>query len=499
MTSRTSRAQGVTRARRAPVYASSLLLLLTGCTVIPEHRSERPTAGIPSQWQARASASTLTVQPWLPDFSDPVLTALIDEAIQENFDLKAAAARVDAARANAKISGADHLPEISGTLAATRVKRNTSGGLAIADEISNNFSLDFEVTWEADLWGRLRNQTRAAVLDLEAARADLAAARLSLAANIAKSWFNAVEANLQVALAERTVVNFKDNLQVIEEGFRRGINSALDVRLARANVASAQNQLEAQKVVRDGVVRTLEVLLGRYPASGIVLANELPVIKSAVPAGLPSELLARRPDLIAAERRLAASDERTTQARKNRLPGVVLTGSGGTSTSEFKKLIDADSIVWSLLASLTQPIYQGGRLEAEVARSEANSLEALVIYAQAILQAFREVESALAAENLLASQESALQVAASESIEAELLAREQYRAGLTGIITLLESQRRAFNAQSSLIQIINQRLQNRIDLYLALGGPVVDARIAASNGRAASHGQPSDVKQGLSR
>ncbi|MEE8428484.1 MAG: TolC family protein, partial [Gammaproteobacteria bacterium] len=287
----------------------------------------------------------------------------------------------------------------------------------------------------------------------------------------------------QMELAAQTARSFRNNLAIIEEGFRSGINGALEVRLARANVAGAEGRWEARKILLDETVRTLEVLLGRYPSFSLALANKLPVINRDVPPGLPSELLARRPDLKAAELRFGATDERVKQARKNLLPSIRLTVSGGTSTDEFREMLNGDFLVWNIASNLTTPIFQGGRLRAQVDVSLADQEGALADYAQIVLQAFQEVESALTAERLLVAQEIALQTAATESVEAEKLAMEQYRAGLVDIITLLETQRRSFDAQSALIETSNQRLQNRVGLYLALGGSFSEQTVTRLDNR----------------
>ncbi|MGI9304807.1 MAG: efflux transporter outer membrane subunit [Gammaproteobacteria bacterium] len=461
----------------------SLLCLLgvclAGCSVLPEHRSPPPELGIPPTWAGGAQDSA--VQPWLQDFADPVLRVLTEDAVEANHDLRAATARVRAAQADARIGGADRLPQISASFSASRNKRNSTGGFTVTSARTDNFGLDGEISWEADIWGKLYNQAHAATLDLRVSQAEYNAARLSLAANIARAWFNAIEARLQRDLASDTAENFQNNLEVIEEGFRGGINSALDVRLQRANVATARSRLASEKARYDANVRTLEVLLGRYPSSELKTAAQLPELARDVPAGLPSELLNRRPDLIAARLRLAAADERVNQAQKNLLPSLRLTASGGTSASELRDLVDLDFIVWTLASNLAAPVFQGGRLRAEVERARARDEELLAAYAQTALQAFQEVETAMSAEAWLADQEAALQIAANESKEAEVLALEQYRDGLAGIVTLLESQRRSFDSQSALIQTANQRLQNRVDLYLALGGDFAAPSLNAAN------------------
>jgi outer membrane protein, multidrug efflux system len=440
---------------------------LAGCDALTPVKTDLHDSGvvIPERWSQSAPGADVT-QGWLGDFSDPTLTSLVNEAVTANYDLRAASARVEQARARATIVGAQLLPQIDAGAGAARANLSGDNSSATVD----TFNARINASWEVDLWGRLANDQRAAERDASAAAADYQAARLSLAATVAQAWFDAVEAELQVNLAKETVRNFRDNLEIVHEGFRAGLNSALDVRLERANLAAAQAELEATLIVRDRAVRNLEVLLGRYPSGELALATSLPGIATDVPAGLPAEILVRRPDVRSVALRLEASDERFNAARKNRLPGITLTGSGGVASGDLGKLLDYDALFWSIAADLTAPVFQGGRLQAERDLASAENQEVLSNYAQVVLIAFREVETALSAERILASQEAALEVAARESGEAEALALERYRAGLVDIITWLEARRRAFNARSSLLAVSNARLQNRIALYLALGG-----------------------------
>lgn len=455
---------------RITVLIFAVTVSLVGCAVSVDRINTEPPIDLPNAWSRSDAPAVPISQSWLDDFNEPKLTALVAEAMGANFDLHAATARVAVARAQAVIEGAGRFPEISAAISGARSKRNTAGGSAITSTRSNTFATNLDIAWEPDVWGRLSNRARASAFDLEASKTDLLAARLSLAAGIAKTWFDIKETQLQVQLAAQTVENFRNNQQIIEEGFRDGINSALEVRLARANVASAQNQLALQRGRRDARIRALEGLLGRYPAGELQTSAELPKVTRDIPVGLPSELLERRPDIVTAELRLAAADERVQQASKNRLPSIRLTATGGTSTTEFKDLLDTDFLIYTIAANLAAPLFQGGRLTAEQERAVANADESLADYAQVLLRAFQEVETALTADRLLAEQETALDKAKEESVAAEVLALEEYRSGLVDIITLLEAQRRSFNSQSSLIEVANQRVQNRIDLYLALGG-----------------------------
>jgi NodT family efflux transporter outer membrane factor (OMF) lipoprotein len=211
-------------------------------------------------------------------------------------------------------------------------------------------------------------------------------------------------------------------------------------------------------------------LLGHYPSGELQISDQLPELKTTVPVGLPSQLLIRRPDLIAAEHRLTAAGERLQEAQKNRLPSIRLTGSGGVGSSALNELLNWDSLVWSLLAGVTQPVFEGGRLDADRALAKARHGEAWANYAQTVLVAFQEVETALAAEDRFVQQLEQLQRATDEANEAADLALSRYQNGLTDIITLLDAQRRAFDAKSALLRTQRERLDNRVALYLALGG-----------------------------
>ena len=448
------------------------LALCNGC--VGPTSSHIHTHSIPTP--ASFTGSTQQAQPfedgWIDEFQDTRLEPLIIEALAANYDLKAASSRVAAAQASFQSANAGWKPQLNLNQNDSRSKTvfNPFAG-ELQSRYINRFDLGVNLSWELDLWGRLRSQGRAALADLQSTESDYMSARLSLAANVAAAWFNLIESELQVRLNEETVQSFESNLEVVEESFQRGIpNRALDVRLTRANVESARSNLYIRKRQRDAAVRSLEILLGRYPSAELEATPNLPRIDLPIPTGMPSELLLRRPDIFSAERRLAAAAERLKISRKNLLPSFRLTSSTGTSSNELTDLLDPERLALSIAGSLTQPLYQGGRLRANIRLSDARYQESLAQFSQIVLRAFQEVETLLAAESFLKYQESALQATSVESSEAETLAKEQYERGLVDIITVLESERRAFNARSSLISAANLRLQNRLSLYLALGG-----------------------------
>ena len=436
----------------------------------------------PPSWMAvveKARAGTVSTT-WWQELGDPTLDALVEEAFAHNHDLEAAAARVAAAEAEARIAGADLYPSLGASASASR-ERNVYTGLPIPSEqggatdeplssTSNRFGVSLDISWEIDLWGRLRSSAAAATAELAAARIEYAGTRLSLAAQTAKVYFALVEAREQLALAEETVTSYRVTAEQVQARYERGTRSPLDLRLALTQVAAAEARVTARRSAFERTKRQLEVLLGRYPGAELAAAGSLDHQAPAVPAGLPAELLGRRPDLAAAERRLYAADKRVRAARAALLPRVGLTGSAGQVSEEIADLLDGSFGVWSLAANLTQPIFEGGRLRAGVDLAAARAAGVQAEYAALALRAFAEVETALADEDLLVRLVVALAEAAEQSTAAESLADQRYLGGLESYVTVLAAKRSSLDARSALIDAKRQRLETRIDLYLALGG-----------------------------
>ena len=412
--------------------------------------------------------------PWWSGLDDPNLGALIAEGLAHNQDLAAAAARVERAVAQARVAGADLWPRAGVDAAAIRSRRNFAGFGPLAGQLppltANAFDAGFSASWEADLWGRLRADQAAALAEAQATRFDLAGARLSLESLIVRAYAGAAEARSQALLAEAAAGNRQRVRESIEDRYARGLRTSLDLRLARAEAAAARAAVARRRLQLDAATRRLEVLLGRYPAAELAVAEAPPAVTGRVPAGLPADLVRRRPDLAAAERRLASADQRLASARRALLPGIRLTGGGGRSSEELADLLDGDFSVWSLAANLTMPLFQGGRLRARAAAAEADREALTAAYAGLVLEAFAEVEGALASEAALAEQEAALVETADQASAAESLADDRYRRGLVGLITLLDAQRRAWDAHSQLLTTRRRRVDARVDLHVALGG-----------------------------
>ncbi len=463
---------------RTPAIALVGLVTLTACTPSSPPATQPETGiEIPDQWSANvAGPSGPLPERWWEDFAAVALTEAIDRALEYNTDLLVAAARVDQAAAQARIAGADLEPQVSAGLSGLRAKRNFVGFPIPGAEdnvlttVSSNYGVSVDLSWEIDLWGRLSAQAREGIAAFQASQADYEGMRLSIAGQTAKAWFAVAEAQVQLDLAERTVTSRTRSAEQVRVRFERGIRPPLDLRLALAQLYAAQAAVPARERQLDFASRQMEVLLGLYPGRSAVFPEQLIATPAEIPAGLPAELVSRRPDLVAAERRLTASQQRLKGARASLYPRLSLTASGGTSSAGLTDLVDGNFSVWSLAGNLIGPLLQGGRLRAGVDFAEAGIDVEVATYIGSALRAYSEVESTLATEEFLSERVSALEQATVQSRAAEALALDRYRNGLERFITVLDSQRRTFEAESAWIAGRRERLDNRVDLYLALGG-----------------------------
>ncbi len=412
---------------------------------------------------------------WLAAFADPEMEALVSEALERNQNIRISAMQLEIARDSVVLARGPRLPSLglgaSGNLSGSRT-RDALGDLS-SWRNSESYGYSASLSWEIDLWGRLKDIHDAAKYDLVANTADFRGARLSLAATVAKAWCNLIAAKQQLDLAQQTLQSFEANFSITERNYKAGdaTTSPLSVQFAGNNVASAERSVIARQLSLDDATRVLEVLLGRYPSTELAARDQLPQLNNQVPTGLPSELLMRRPDLVAAANDLLASAERAQIAKKDLLPSLSLSGRGSANSDRIGDLLlDPSSVARSLGASLSQPLFQGGRLQARVRQAVLRNEIAAESFVSIALRAYREVESFMAREESLAEQERFQEKALSQANLAETQANRDYSEGIVGIIQVLEAQRRAFNARNATISLKNQRLQNRIDLHLALGG-----------------------------
>lgn len=453
-------------------------LLLASCAAVsPESRIGE--AGAPGAWAASREARAGIDRKWVGKIGGGELRALVDTALANNQDLKAAAARVDRAAAEARIAGAGRLPSLGTGGSGTRDKRNFigfpfGGGGGVPSNISQQFGVNLNAAWEIDVWGRAKAGQEAAIADTQARAYEYEAARVSLAGQVAKAWLALGEANEQVALAETALQAAGVLADAVRERFDRAIadggGTASQVRLTEAERATRQAALAQRKQERERVLRQLEILLGNYPSGTLAAAVRLPAFPSPTPAGLPSELLQRRPDILAAERNLASSGRRVKERKLARFPSLSLTASGGTATESIRDVLRSNASVWAIGGSLTQPIFEGGRISGEMEKADAEEREDMAILRKTVLDAFGEVEQALTAESFLAERERASKQAATLAAEAATRAGEEYAAGTGDVLTLIEATQFQIDSASQSAAIRRMRLENRVDLHLALGG-----------------------------
>lgn len=456
------------RTIQAVTSGAVLTLFVTACSTLPPPDSAAEASGVSAAVaQAhQAGATRTTPYPdtgWLADFAQPELTRLVDEAIQHNYSLQAAAARVDGAVAAARAAGAALKPSLALGLDAAR------GGL-VDGSATTGLGASLSVSWEVDLWGRVRAGQAAAVADAEATRELLASARQSLAAQVAKAWFSAREAAAVAQLAHDIHQAYVDQLRIVEAQVNAGRKDPQELSLLTAQAETARDSSLQAENARDEALRSLEFLLGRYPSAQIVLDPVELTLPGPVPPGLSSEILERRPDLRAAESAMAAAFYRSREADAARLPSLTLTSAIGGSSPALGDLLQPQNLAWSLGAGLLGPIFDGGRREAILAQAEATQREAVANYGQTALAAFREVESVLARETLLARRRGAAKGAMDASAESLRIARVRYETGTDTLLDVLQIQRQHDSARITWLALYYEQLRNRVDLHLVLGG-----------------------------
>ena len=346
-----------------------------------------------------------------------------------------------------------------------------AGGGAVGRDTTNDRSgIAGEVGWELDLWGRVRAESASAAAARQATEADFLYARQSVAATVATLWYDTVATERLRRTAEEASKVYEELLGLVKTRQAIGQVGLQDVALAGADLDRARQRERAFATSGQQSVRGLEIVVGRYPSAELALAPDLPSVPPPVPEGLPSELLERRPDLIAAERRVASAFHLIQAAEAARLPRITLTAFGGRSTSELLRLAGVGAGFWRSGVDLLAPIFTGGALEAQVQLATADQKTALALYGQAALRAFGEVESTLANEQLLADQQRLFESVLAQDTEALRIDRLRFDIGATDLLHVLQLQARQISSQFDLIGVRNDRLANRVALHLALGG-----------------------------
>jgi outer membrane protein, multidrug efflux system len=451
--------------------ASAVAAVLAGCAVTapppPEQIRKDALQGteIRASWSAGAAEAGVIADDWLASFNDPQLDALVNEAIARNPDLRAAAARVEQSAAYAEIARAALLPSIN--LLGT-------GGLKVgggSDLTSALQGVMLGISWEPDLWGRLRYGRNAAEESYVSTRADYEFARQSMAAQVARSWFLATEAKLQLAAAESVAQSSGELLRLSEDREKVGVGSRRDIALARANLGTFEDSVRQARLAYQQAVRSLETLVGRYPAAELQTGPALPAVPGPVPVGMPLDMLERRPDIVAAERRVAAAFSRIGEAKAARLPTLRLNASVSALSSDVIELQDDyDNPSGGAGATFFAPLYTGGALSAQVAVRTAEQKEAIARYTSLVLRGLGEVENALAASQVLAERVDLLARTVADQEQALEFDQQAYRIGRQDLRGVQQQQQQVQSARMALLRAQSEQLIQRVNLHLALGG-----------------------------
>jgi len=453
---------------------------LAGCSLAhpPQHstvvdKSLPQGTTIPQTWSANAVAKDAVANDWLKSFNDPGLDAVVAEAIKNNLDLRQAAAKVEVARQNVVIVGAQLKPQVGAVFAgaATRDTSQTSTYTSKGAYLG--------ASWEVDVWGRLRAQHAAARADFEAVQLDYAFARQSLAATTAKSWYLAIETRRLVDLAQQDVELYAGLLKLAKIREAAGKVANLDVVEVSASFNEAQGQLQKMQALYSEARRNLEVLIGHYPSGELEVDTGFVPTPPPIQAGLPGSLLERRPDLLAAERQVLAAFRTLEASKLALLPSITLTGDGGRLDDRLLSLLNLNPTLFHTALQLYVPIYEGGALRAQIKISSAQQEEALAAYGSAALSAFREVEITLTNEGLLGERLVYQQAAEKDRIEAVRIGRIKYEAGVIDMLSLLQLQTAQIQIEMEVVQTLNSQLSNRINLHLDLGGSFDSSPAAA--------------------
>jgi len=453
------------RLRRALFLIS---VWLGGCAVGPDY--ERPEIESPESYEEQINqGATFANAAWWTIFEDAELNRLITTALDENKDLAIAAARVEEARARAGFARGDFYPQIG--VNASGQRGNQLEAIFPDTGIQNNYGLTADLAWEIDLFGRIRRSSEAARADLLASEYARRTVYIALIADVANAYFLVRDLDARLEIATRTLAARHDSTELIRARFNKGTTPMLDVNQAEIQEAQAAADLASfeREVVQ--AQNLVSILVGRNPGTisrGGALADL--TATPAVPAGLPSELLERRPDILAAEQQLAAQVARIGVAQALRFPQLSLTGTAGLASNDLSNLIDSDASIWNLGANLFQPLFTGGKNKQRVEIEKARAEQLLKQYELTVLQSFREVEDALVAIRTYRDETAAREMQTRAATNAAMLSRARYNGGVTSYLEVLDTERSLFQAELATSEVRRARLESIVSLYKALGG-----------------------------
>lgn len=468
------------------IVPSLLAVLLAGCAVGPTY--ERPAVEVPGafkeaslsaaeqhRWKEAQPADDLARGHWWAIFKDPMLDALQEQAMRANQDLQAAAARVNQARAMQRGARADRFPELTAGLGASRQRTSEAiQGAADAGGTNTLWRAQTGLSYEVDLFGRVASEADAASADTQRARALYRSVLLALQADVAQTYFLTRQLDAEAMLYERAIDLRSQSLKLVETRFREGDISELDVARARSELAAARAEALGVERQRAAAEHGLALLLGQPPADFSLPRQALVRVPVAIPAGLPSSLLERRPDIAAAERALAAANARIGAAKAALFPQLSLTGTFGLESSELGDLLRWSSrsfLLGPLVGTaLSLPIFDGGRRQSGVDRARARYEEDVALYRQSVLKAFGEVEDGLSALRLLGEQTTVQDAAVASAARAAELSKAQYEAGSVSYLEVIDADRSVLQRKRAVVALDGLRAHAAVQLIRAIGG-----------------------------
>ncbi|URQ89559.1 efflux transporter outer membrane subunit [Pseudoalteromonas sp. SCSIO 43101] len=450
-----------------PSFLALSVILLSACASQPAHNERvAELESVPSAWQQLpADDKVLAVQDnWLQQLHDPQVFNLVEQALAHNQAILQAGFDVAIKEQQLIAAGADLWPSLDLSTRASRSKDNRPVSY------SNASSASLELSYEVDLWGKLSASERQANLEYLAEKAIFAQSKQQLVADVVAGWFDVITNHKLLELFKQREQNAEKNLDIIESGYRQGLNEALDVYLARNELNTERSNIAAQQAKLTQSIRDLERLTGQYPAGALTVSADLPLLDNTIPLGLPSELITRKPALMASWYQLLSTDAGLAYAHKQRFPSLNLSASISDSTNRVSDLFSPSSLAWSLIGSISMPLFEGGRLQANEEQARLTVKRQEQAYLATLYDAFNNVETAISQEQALKVRYEKTLEAQENAVAAERLSFEQYQSGLVTYTTVLDAQDRSFNAQSSVIELKNQLIKNRINLHIALGG-----------------------------
>lgn len=455
-------------------------IVLSGCAVGPRYRppaleapaswKETPAATDAPLWQEARPQDAVARGAWWEVFNDPQLNVLEVQAVHANRSLRAALARLDRARAVARLPQADLLPTLDLNPSYQNFQRTLSGFGGAGSFTNSDFRVPFDLSYEVDLWGKVRRSFEAAHAEAQASQAAYETVLLSVTAEVARTYFLLRALDAELAALRNTVELRREAQRLIDQRVEVGLASQLDMARVTAEVKTAEAAALDVERRRAELEHALAVLCGRAASDFTVAARPLEADPPQVPPGIPSRALERRPDIAETERLMAAANARIGVAKAAYFPVLTLTGSAGWQSPKLEDLITADGGVWSIGPSLSIPIFAGGRNTANLKAAHADYEQAVAEYRRRVLVAFQEVEDALAAIRLLAQQQQAQTGVVAASRQAATLSLERFTQGLVSFLEVVDAERARLEAERRAAQIRGQRMAATILLIKALGG-----------------------------